>query len=73
MTEHPITWNDFEAIEFRAGTIIATEVFPKTEIPADKLTIDFSPKTELKLSSDRSLQSRRIGRSSGPRSHDLST
>ena len=38
--EH-ITWNDFEAIELRTGTITAVEDFPEARIPAYKLTIDF--------------------------------
>lgn len=36
-----ISWNEFEMIELRAGTITAVEPFPEARKPAYKLTIDF--------------------------------
>lgn len=36
-----ITWNDFEKIEMRTGTIIEVEAFPEAKNPAYKLKIDF--------------------------------
>ncbi len=36
-----ITWNDFEKIEIRTGTIIGAMDFPQAKKPAYQLTIDF--------------------------------
>lgn len=47
----PITWNDFEKIDIRAGTIIEVTDFPKARKPAYKLVIDFGPESGLKNSS----------------------
>ena len=38
-----ITWNDFEAVELRVGTVTAVEDFPEARKPAWKLTVDFGP------------------------------
>lgn len=46
-----ISWNDFEKIDIRAGTIKEVVPFPKARKPAWKLLIDFGPELGLKRSS----------------------
>ncbi len=36
-----ITWDDFEKIDIRSGTILQVTAFPKAKKPAWQLTIDF--------------------------------
>src|SRR6185503_16539328 len=46
-----ITWDDFEKIDMRTGTIIEVDDFPKARKPAFKLTIDFGEEIGVKRSS----------------------
>lgn len=38
-----ISWNDFEKIDIRVGTIVGVDPFPKARKPAWQLRIDFGP------------------------------
>jgi len=39
--ENNLTWNEFERVEMRIGTIIEANDFPEARKPAYQLTIDF--------------------------------
>jgi tRNA-binding protein len=46
-----ITWQDFEKIELRAGTIIEVNDFPKAKKPAFQLKVDLGEEIGIKQSS----------------------
>ena len=46
-----ITWEEFEQVELRVGTVVAAEAFPEARTPAYKLTVDFGPQVGIKRSS----------------------
>lgn len=46
-----ITWNDFEKVEMRLGTILEVNDFPEAKKPAYQLTIDFGSEIGIKKSS----------------------
>lgn len=46
-----ISWNDFDQVELRAGTITEAEAFPEARNPAYKLTVDFGEEIGSKKSS----------------------
>lgn len=46
-----ISWNDFEKVEMRVGTILVVNDFPEARKPAFQLTIDFGVEIGIKKSS----------------------
>ena len=46
-----ITWNDFEKIDLRVGTIVVAQPYPEARKPAYKMTIDLGEELGLKKSS----------------------
>lgn len=49
--EQTLSWNDFEKVEMRIGTIIEVAEFPEARKAAYQLTIDFGSELGIKKSS----------------------
>ena len=48
-----ITWDQFEMVELRCGTIVEVEEFPEARVPAYKIKADFGPEIGVKKCSAR--------------------
>jgi len=46
-----ISYEEFEKVDFRSGTITAAEPFPRAKKPAYKIWVDFGPELGLKQTS----------------------
>ena len=46
-----LTWDEFEKVDMRVGTVIAVNDFPKARNPSYQLTIDFGEKLGIKKTS----------------------
>ena len=46
-----ISWDEFERVELRVGTVVAVDEFPEARKPAYKITADFGPEIGVKKSS----------------------
>lgn len=49
--EQLLSWQDFEKVDMRIGTIIAVNDFPEARKPAYQLTVDFGTEMGIKKSS----------------------
>ena len=48
-----ISWNDFERVELRVGTVVAVEDLPKARVPAYIVKVDFGEEIGIRKSSAR--------------------
>lgn len=48
-----ISWNDFELVELRTGTVLDVQDFPEARTPAYKIRVDFGPELGIRKTSAR--------------------
>ena len=48
-----ISWNDFESVEIRVGTVVQVEDFPEARKPAYKIWVDFWSELGIKKTSSQ--------------------
>lgn len=46
-----ITWQQFEMVEMRAGTIVSVEDFPEARKPSYRIAVDFGPEIGIRRTS----------------------
>jgi tRNA-binding protein len=46
-----LTWNEFQKVELRVGTVVAVDEFPEARKPAWKLSVDFGSEIGVRRSS----------------------
>ncbi len=46
-----ISYDEFEKVDFRSGTVVKAELFPRTKKPAYKVWVDFGDKIGVKQTS----------------------
>ena len=51
MNDRDLTWNEFERVEMRVGTVVAAQAFPEARNPSYRLNIDFGPEVGQRKSS----------------------
>jgi len=49
--QHDLTWDEFQRVELRVGTIVAVDEFPEARKPAYKIKADFGPELGIRQSS----------------------
>lgn len=49
--QHDLTWDEFQRVELRVGTIVAVDEFPEARKPAYKIKADFGPEFGIRQSS----------------------
>jgi tRNA-binding protein len=46
-----ISWQQFEMVEMRAGTVVSVDDFPEARKPAYKISVDFGPELGIRRTS----------------------